>query len=42
MKAVIISDYGYDAYCDDLNRYHLGHGDESRLAKIAPLIIIEC
>jgi hypothetical protein len=42
MKAVIISDHGYDSYCDDLGRYHLGHGDESRLAKIAPLIIIEC
>jgi hypothetical protein len=28
MKAVIISDHGYDSYCDDLNRYQLGHGDE--------------
>jgi hypothetical protein len=41
-KALIISDHGYDAYHGPPGKYYLGHGRESRLAKIAPLIIVEC
>jgi len=41
-KALIISDHGYDAYYSPPDKYYLGHGRESRLAKIAPLIIVEC
>jgi hypothetical protein len=41
-RALIISDHGYDAYHSPPDKYYLGHGHESRLAKIAPLIIVEC
>ncbi|MFZ8791611.1 MAG: hypothetical protein ACO2OS_04960 [Thermosphaera aggregans] len=41
-KALIISDHGYDVYYSPPDKYYLGHGRESRLAKIAPLIIVEC
>jgi hypothetical protein len=41
-RALIISDHGYDAYHSPPDKYYLGHGRESRLAKIAPLIIVEC
>jgi hypothetical protein len=41
-RAFIISDHGYDVYFDSPDKYHLGHGRESKLAKIAPLIIVEC
>ena len=41
-KALIISDHGYDAYYIPPDKYYLGHGCESKLAKIAPLIIVEC
>jgi hypothetical protein len=41
-RAVIISDHGYDAYHDTLNKCYLGHGVDSKLAKVAPLIVIEC
>jgi len=41
-RAFIISDHGYDAYYSPPDKYYLGHGPESRLAKIAPLIIVEC
>jgi len=41
-KAFIISDHGYDVYHSPHDEYYLGHGVESKLAKIAPLIIVEC
>jgi len=41
-KAFIISDHGYDVYHSPPDKYYLGHGRESKLAKIAPLIIVEC
>jgi hypothetical protein len=41
-RALIISDHGYDVYFSPPDKYYLGHGHESRLAKIAPLIIVEC
>jgi hypothetical protein len=41
-RGLIISDHGYDAYHSPPDKYYLGHGHESRLAKIAPLIIVEC
>jgi hypothetical protein len=41
-RALIISDHGYDVYFGPPDKYYLGHGRESRLAKIAPLIIVEC
>ena len=41
-RAFIISDHGYDVYFSPPDKYHLGHGHESRLAKVAPLIIVEC
>ena len=41
-RVLIISDHGYDAYHSPPDKYYLGHGRESRLAKIAPLIIVEC
>ena len=41
-RAFIISDHGYDVYFSSPDKYHLGHGHESRLAKVAPLIIVEC
>jgi len=41
-RALIISDHGYDVYFNPPDKYYLGHGRESRLAKIAPLIIVEC
>jgi hypothetical protein len=41
-RAIIISDHGYDVYFESPDKYRLGHGHESRLAKIAPLIIVEC
>jgi hypothetical protein len=41
-KAYIISDHGYDVYHSPHDEYYLGHGLESKLAKIAPLIIVEC
>ena len=40
-KAFIISDHGYDFYFRPPDEYYLGHGHESKLAKIAPLIIVE-
>jgi len=40
-KALIISDHGYDIYFSPPDKYYLGHGREDRLAKIAPLIIVE-
>jgi hypothetical protein len=40
-KALIISDHGYDIYFSSPDKYYLGHGREGRLAKIAPLIIVE-
>jgi len=46
-RAFIISDHGYEVYYSPPDysppdKYYLGHGPESRLAKIAPLIIVEC
>jgi len=41
-RALIISDHGYDVYFTPPDKYYLGHGHESRLAKVAPLIIVEC
>jgi hypothetical protein len=41
-RALIISDHGYDVYHSPPDKYYLGHGRGSRLAKIAPLIIVEC
>jgi hypothetical protein len=41
-RAFIISDHGYDVHFNPPDKYYLGHGRESRLAKIAPLIIVEC
>ena len=41
-RAFIISDHGYDTYYSPPDKYYLGHGRESRLAKIAPLVIVEC
>jgi len=41
-RALIISDHGYDGYHSPPDKYYLGHGHESKLAKIAPLIIVEC
>ena len=41
-RALIISDHGYDVYHTPPNKFYLGHGRESGLAKIAPLIIVEC
>ncbi|MCC6015082.1 MAG: hypothetical protein LM564_05205, partial [Desulfurococcaceae archaeon] len=41
-KALIISDHGYDVYHSPPDKYYLGHGRGGRLAKIAPLIIVEC
>jgi hypothetical protein len=45
--AFIISDHGYEVYYSPPDKcppdkYYLGHGPGSRLAKIAPLIIVEC
>jgi len=39
--AFIVSDHGYDIYRTN-NMYYLGHGEDSELAKIAPLIIVNC
>jgi hypothetical protein len=41
-KALILSDHGYDVYHSPPDKYYLGHGRGGRLAKIAPLIIVEC
>jgi len=41
-RALIISDHGYDVHHSPPDKYYLGHGRESKLAKIAPLIIVEC
>jgi hypothetical protein len=41
-KTVIISDHGYDVYCDNTRRCHLAHGPKGRLSRIAPLVIVEC
>jgi hypothetical protein len=41
-KAIAISDHGYDVYHSPPDKYYLRHGREGRLAKIAPLIIVEC
>ncbi|MFP3172480.1 MAG: hypothetical protein RXQ79_05480 [Acidilobus sp.] len=46
-RAFIISDHGYEVYYSPPDKcppdkYYLGHGPGSRLAKIAPLIIVEC
>jgi hypothetical protein len=41
-RALIISDHGYDVHHSLPDKYYLGHGRESKLAKIAPLIIVEC
>jgi hypothetical protein len=40
-RALIISDHGYDIYFSSPDKYYLGHGREGRLAKVAPLIIVE-
>jgi hypothetical protein len=41
-RAVIISDHGYDVYCDSTHRCHLAHGPKGRLSRIAPVVIVEC
>jgi hypothetical protein len=41
-RALIISDHGYDVYHSPPDKYYLGHGRGGKLAKIAPLIIVEC
>jgi hypothetical protein len=41
-KTVIISDHGYDVYCDGTRRCHLVHGPKGRLSRIAPVVIVEC
>jgi hypothetical protein len=41
-RALIISDHGYDVHFSPPDKYHLGHGLGGRLAKVAPLIIVEC
>jgi hypothetical protein len=41
-RALIISDHGYDVYFSPPDKYYLGHGLGGRLAKVAPLIIVEC
>jgi hypothetical protein len=41
-KAFIISDHGYDIYCTDQGTCYIEHGINSKLAKLAPLIIIDC
>jgi hypothetical protein len=41
-KSVIISDHGYDVYCDNTRRCHLAHGPKGRLSRIAPVVIVEC
>jgi hypothetical protein len=41
-RALIISDHGYDVYHGPPDKYYLGHGRGGKLAKIAPLIIVEC
>jgi len=40
-RTFIVSDHGYDNYHEN-NRYYLGHGEKPKLAKIAPLIIVNC
>lgn len=40
-KAFIVADHGYDIIHSVGNRYHLGHGHDSKLARIAPIIVIE-
>jgi hypothetical protein len=41
-KAFIFSDHGYDAFCTLQGECYLEHGPQSILAKIAPLILINC
>jgi hypothetical protein len=41
-KAFIFSDHGYDTFCTPEGECYLEHGPQSTLAKIAPLIIINC
>jgi len=41
-KAFIFSDHGYDAFCTPQGECYLEHGSQSILAKIAPLIVIDC
>jgi hypothetical protein len=41
-KTVIISDHGYDVYCDNTRRCRLAHGPKGRLSRIAPVVIVEC
>jgi len=41
-KAFIFSDHGYDTFCTPQGECYLEHGPQSTLAKIAPLIIINC
>jgi len=40
-NAFIVSDHGYDLYHTN-GKYYLDHGGDSKLAKIAPLIIVNC
>ena len=41
-KAFIASDHGYDVHFELPDKYYLRHGHKSRLARVAPLIIVEC
>jgi len=41
-KAFIFSDHGYDTFCTPQGECYLEHGPQSILAKIAPLILINC
>jgi len=41
-RAFIVSDHGYDATCTSKDECYLEHKRQSMLAKIAPLIIINC
>jgi hypothetical protein len=41
-KAFVFSDHGYDVFCTPQGECYLEHGSQSTIAKIAPLIIINC
>jgi hypothetical protein len=41
-KAFIFSDHGYGTFCTSQVECYLKHGSQSILAKIAPLIVINC
>jgi hypothetical protein len=42
VRSIIVSDHGYDIYCENINGCRLAHGPKGRLSRIAPVVIVEC